>query len=815
MGGLCVFSLIFLVIAVLYFLNLVKWSREPDFGWSIVDQIGGQVITEVYGEAESAGLRVGDRIVGLNHKVVSGLQEMRQYTNRESSGENVYEVKRGGQTVNVTVPNKVRGFQRAFFQYGLTWLLGLVFFVLGAVVFFMKPGALASWAFLITMFISSVDICFSFTSKLTPDWLGTLKIFSAAFSPAAILHVAQIFPVEQPWIANRPFLLGIPYLVSLALFVVMRFLAPLFTDVPIFWKQVTNAYYIASFVYFIGSVLHVYVKSASVIARVRAKIIFIGTCLSTGLPATNAMMLLFFQRAVVPHPLYNLPFYIVLPLVTGYAIVKHNLFDVDVYIKRAVGYGMMTVIVGMGYFSIQTVTNKLVFKPLFGDYADEVFPIAFALLVVFFFNPINRRVQEGVDKLFFRKQYDFKAAVGSISDVLSALTDLQEIIKQVIQKVRKELFLDSAGVILLDDRKKDCQALFLADGLDKGTEQEKNLLVTYDDPLLALLAQERTVITRYDIAEDPKYASVREPCGQRFLDMGASLALPLFHGDDFTGVLALGYKKSGHFYTREDIDLLKTVSSMMSTAIEQAREKGQRQVLMQLFSKHVSPEVAETIWQQRDMFLEGGRPRSQLLTATVLFTDLAGFSSVSEKTDPQALMDWLNTYMNTIAKVIMDHGGVIDDYFGDGMKADFGVPVPRTTEAEIRDDATNAVKCALAMSREMVQLNRVMTERGLPGLKMRVGIYTGTVVAGSLGSSERLKYTTIGDVVNIASRLESFDKDLVLPDLEASSCRILIGESTLRYLDDQFQTRHVGELSLKGKEEKIMAYWVLGRKATS
>jgi len=116
MGGLCVFSLIFLVIAVLYFLNLVKWSREPDFGWSIVDQIGGQVITEVYGEAESAGLRVGDRIVGLNHKVVSGLQEMRQYTNRESSGENVYEVKRGGQTVNVTVPDMALG--PGFFRAG-------------------------------------------------------------------------------------------------------------------------------------------------------------------------------------------------------------------------------------------------------------------------------------------------------------------------------------------------------------------------------------------------------------------------------------------------------------------------------------------------------------------------------------------------------------------------------------------------------------------------------------------------------------------------------------------------------------------------
>jgi adenylate cyclase len=145
------------------------------------------------------------------------------------------------------------------------------------------------------------------------------------------------------------------------------------------------------------------------------------------------------------------------------------------------------------------------------------------------------------------------------------------------------------------------------------------------------------------------------------------------------------------------------------------------------------------------------------------------------------------------------------------MKANFGVPIPRTTEAEIRQDAVNAVNSALAMEREMIRLNARMQAQGLPMLKMRVGIYTGPVVAGSLGSTERMKYTTVGDTVNTASRLESFDKDLVLPHLETSPCRIIIGDSTLRFLGDQFQTQRVGELSLKGKEEKITAHCVIGR----
>jgi len=121
--------------------------------------------------------------------------------------------------------------------------------------------------------------------------------------------------------------------------------------------------------------------------------------------------------------------------------------------------------------------------------------------------------------------------------------------------------------------------------------------------------------------------------------------------------------------------------------------------------------------------------------------------------DPQALIDWLNTYHEAMAQLVMKHGGIVDEYSGDGLKADFGVPVPRTTEAEISQDAVNAVNCALAMKREIKRLNASWQERNLPTVNMRVGIFTGPVVAGSLGSTQRLKYTTIGNTVNIASRL--------------------------------------------------------------
>jgi adenylate cyclase len=251
------------------------------------------------------------------------------------------------------------------------------------------------------------------------------------------------------------------------------------------------------------------------------------------------------------------------------------------------------------------------------------------------------------------------------------------------------------------------------------------------------------------------------------------------------------------------------LSATVVTAYMTNQEKRQRAVLMRLFSSHVSPEIAEVIWQQREHILERGRPKSQRLIATVFFTDLQGYTSVSEKMDPQALIDWLNTYMESMAEVVMAHGGVVDDYAGDGVKANFGVPLPRTGEKEFRQDAVNAVTCALTMERELKRLNELLRSQRLPSVGLRIGMCTGTVVAGSVGSKQRLKYTTVGDTVNTASRLENLGKDLI--DLEAteSPCSIVISETTLRYLENKFKTQWVGEVSLKGKDEKINAYRVL------
>lgn len=255
-------------------------------------------------------------------------------------------------------------------------------------------------------------------------------------------------------------------------------------------------------------------------------------------------------------------------------------------------------------------------------------------------------------------------------------------------------------------------------------------------------------------------------------------------------------------------------SSALVISYVSHREKKERAQLMQLFSKQVSPDIAQALWEQRNEFLAGQRPRSQKLTATVLFTDLEGFTATSENMEPALLMDWLNEYMEAMAGSIMAKEGVVEKYIGDAIMAVFGVPLARTTKDQLCQDARNAVRCALDMRFKLDELNLEWKERDLPACGMRVGIHTGPLVAGSLGSADRQEYTVLGDTVNTASRLESFSKETVGTDASGkpSRCRILISEATYLLLGEEFLVSKVGMMSLKNKREPVNIYLVTGTK---
>ena len=236
------------------------------------------------------------------------------------------------------------------------------------------------------------------------------------------------------------------------------------------------------------------------------------------------------------------------------------------------------------------------------------------------------------------------------------------------------------------------------------------------------------------------------------------------------------------------------------------QERKDRESLMRLFSQNVSPAIAESIWAHREEFMGGHRPHPQKLTATVLFTDFRNFATVSEKLEPTDAMDWVNEYLEALARQVPRHGGVIDKYMGDAIMAVFGFPLALTGKADIHKDACSAVRCALDMGAELRRLNEAWQTRGRSTVQVRIGICSGPAVAGCIGTSDRLEFTMIGDAVNTAERLESFDKDYA----STEPCRILIEQSTFELLDGKFATEFVQNIKLKGKEQTTTIYRVIG-----
>jgi adenylate cyclase len=233
-------------------------------------------------------------------------------------------------------------------------------------------------------------------------------------------------------------------------------------------------------------------------------------------------------------------------------------------------------------------------------------------------------------------------------------------------------------------------------------------------------------------------------------------------------------------------------------------ERRDRRALRTLFSRFVSAPVVDEIMRERDLFLAGGRPRPQELTATVLFADVASFTGICERLEPAALIAWLDRYIDTMAGIIMAHEGVLLRFIGDGILAVFGVPVPRCDRAGIADDASRAARCALAMEQAMGRLNDDWRAEGQPEAGLRIGIHTGPLVAGSLGTGPRMEFCLLGDTANVGARLEQLGKEFV--GQRRRYCTIVVGGPTFDLLDGTLPGLRVGEITLRGKRAPLEVY---------
>ncbi|MGC2619890.1 MAG: adenylate/guanylate cyclase domain-containing protein [Acidobacteriaceae bacterium] len=224
----------------------------------------------------------------------------------------------------------------------------------------------------------------------------------------------------------------------------------------------------------------------------------------------------------------------------------------------------------------------------------------------------------------------------------------------------------------------------------------------------------------------------------------------------------------------------------------------QRAQLMELFSRYVDPQVAHTIWLRRDeVSLEGDEH-----IATVLFSDIRNFTGMTAGKPSKVVLTWLNEYFTAMDEVIRAHGGFLNKFIGDGLLVVFGVPLVQGEGI----DAYNAVQTALAMLERVKQLN---ASRGanseFPDLRIGVGIHTGMLTVGSVGSVSRVEYSVIGETVNLASRLESLNKDF--------GTEIIVSQGTYDHVKDRMTGFYpLGATPVRGFGEEITIYGIGPRK---
>ena len=272
-----------------------------------------------------------------------------------------------------------------------------------------------------------------------------------------------------------------------------------------------------------------------------------------------------------------------------------------------------------------------------------------------------------------------------------------------------------------------------------------------------------------------------------------SMSVPLWRKDEVIGMIQLESHHSSRAFTKPDLDLLTTICNQMAVVLEQANlmEKVRREELMRSrLERFHSPEIVELIisGESED---EGAMLSPKEKEVTILFVDIVNFTPLSERLSPKEVSQVLNQFFREMNDIIFAYRGTLDKYMGDAIMAIFGAPVER------EDDADRAIYAALEMRRALVEMNKTMEPDRI--FDIRIGINSGRVVAGNLGSPKRMDYTVIGDVVNTASRLEKI----------AQPNQILIGEATYNAVKALFHIQKVGKKTVKGKTRAVTVYEVL------
>ena len=355
---------------------------------------------------------------------------------------------------------------------------------------------------------------------------------------------------------------------------------------------------------------------------------------------------------------------------------------------------------------------------------------------------------------------------------LSSTLDLDVVLAKVMDRVIT-LMKASRGFIVLVDPVDGSMSVQMLSG---EADPEKARQFLGSRTVIEQVVKTGQAVVTTDASIDDRFKGQQSVIMQ---NLRSVIAVPLVTKGTVIGAVYVDNPFRASIFEEADKELLQAIADLAAIAIDNARQYERSEFLRQVFEAHVNKQVTDYVLTRSGRtlrFLPGERRE-----VTMLNSDIAGFSSLSQTMEAEELVLFLNDYFQRMIRVVLDHGGNIDKFQGDGMLVVFGAPNP------MEDHAERALQAAMAMLREIDRFNRELSERGRPGIAVGMGLDTGFVVAGHVGSDDRMEFTLIGVPVNNSAYLS-----------KVRPARVLMSETTRAKVPNGFHVNAYEPMQLKG-----------------
>jgi adenylate cyclase len=306
--------------------------------------------------------------------------------------------------------------------------------------------------------------------------------------------------------------------------------------------------------------------------------------------------------------------------------------------------------------------------------------------------------------------------------------------------------------------------------------------------------KDRVALLSQDAASDEQFAGVDSIVSQ---GVRSTICAPLVAETRVHGALYADRLDPFAAFKPDDLELISAVAAQTAIAVENARAHerlAREEVARANYSRFLPEYVVKQMLENPESFKLGGVSQ----TITILFADIRGFTRISEHAPPEKIVSLLNRYFSAMTDIIFAHGGTLDNYLGDGLMALFGAPTATP------EDASNALNAAVAMQRRILGINQELREEGLSEIGVGMGLHTGEVIVGYIGSERRSEYTAIGDTVNTSSRLES----------NARGGEILVSDATAKAAHSRYKLQPREPITVKNREQPVVLWEVDWQRAS-